>query len=233
MDGPAVPFGAGYGESKWVTERVLQNVAARTDVHTVVMRLGQVAGDKLGYWNEKEWFPSLVRSALFQHCLPDIDGVRYLLPQSRQLADLSLVQVISWFPAYEAAKAFAEMRHSREPFLHLIHPHPARWHDVMAPIAELFNVPLVPYEQWVSALERSVEAGSAAEVEVMRQNPALRILSFFKAAKEPVEGREALGFVILSTDKAIKVSESLARMPMLDAERARMWVAAWKKSGFL
>ncbi|KAI0717761.1 acetyl-CoA synthetase-like protein [Cerioporus squamosus] len=215
VDDPEVPFGSGYPESKWVTEHVLQNVAAKTDVHTVVMRLGQVAGDRLGYWNEKEWFPSLVKSALVQRCLPDIEGD------------------ISWFPAYEAAKAFAEMRHSTEPFLHLIHPRPTRWHTVLAPIAELLNVPLVPYEQWVSALENSVQAGSAAEVEMMRQNPALRLLPFFKAAKEPVDGREAFGFVFLSTEKAIKVSESLAQMPMLDAERAKMWVAAWKKSGFL
>ncbi|RDX43676.1 acetyl-CoA synthetase-like protein [Lentinus brumalis] len=215
LDDPKVPFGAGYGESKWVTEHVLQNVAAQTDVHTVVMRLGQVAGDKLGYWNESEWFPALVKSALFQRCLPDIEGD------------------ISWFPAYEAAKAFAEMRHSPEPFLHLIHPRPVRWHTVIAPIAELFNVPLVPHEQWVSALEKSVEAGSAAEVEAMRQNPALRLLPFFKAVKPAVDGREALGLVSLSTEKATRVSPSLAQMPMLDAERARAWVAAWKRSGFL
>ncbi|RPD77018.1 acetyl-CoA synthetase-like protein [Lentinus tigrinus ALCF2SS1-7] len=215
LDDPAVPFGAGYGESKWVTEHVLQNVAAKTDVHTIVMRLGQVAGDKLGNWNESEWFPALVKSALFQRCLPDIEGD------------------ISWFPAYEAAKAFAEMRHSPEPFLHLIHPHPPRWHDVIAPIAEQFNVPLVSYEQWISALEKSVEAGSAAEIEAMRQNPALRLLPFYKSAKQAVDGREALGLVSLSTEKATKVSKSLAQMPMLGAERAKMWVAAWKSSGFL
>ena len=88
MDDPAVPFGAGYGESKWVTEHVLQNVSAKTDVHTVVMRLGQVAGDKLGYWNESEWFPALVKSALFQRCLPDVDGVRDpLCVQSARVAD--------------------------------------------------------------------------------------------------------------------------------------------------
>ena len=77
LDDPAVPFGCGYPESKWVVERVLQNVAQKTDVHTVVVRLGQVTGDRVGYWNEKEWFPSLVKSALFQKCLPDIEGVRF------------------------------------------------------------------------------------------------------------------------------------------------------------
>ena len=78
IDDPASPFGSGYSESKWVTEHVLQNVTYRTGVQTVVMRLGQVAGDKRGYWNEREWFPSLVKSALFQKCLPEHDGVRYL-----------------------------------------------------------------------------------------------------------------------------------------------------------
>ena len=75
LDDPSSPFGAGYGEGKWVAEHVLQNVTERRGVHTVVMRLGQVAGDRKGYWNEREWFPSLVKSALFQKCLPEHDGV--------------------------------------------------------------------------------------------------------------------------------------------------------------
>ena len=78
LDDPSSPFGAGYGEGKWVAEHVLQNVTERRGVHTVVMRLGQVAGDRKGYWNEREWFPSLVKSALFQKCLPEHDGVRGL-----------------------------------------------------------------------------------------------------------------------------------------------------------
>ena len=76
LNDPTVPFGTGYGESKWVMEHVLENAALKTDVHTIIVRLGQVAGDKLGYWNESEWFPALVKSVLFQRCLPDIDGVR-------------------------------------------------------------------------------------------------------------------------------------------------------------
>ena len=80
LDDPAAPFGNGYAESKWIMEHVLERISRKTDVHTVVMRLGQVAGDSHGYWNEKEWFPALVKSAQFQHCLPDIEGVRLLRP---------------------------------------------------------------------------------------------------------------------------------------------------------
>ena len=47
-------------------------------MHAIIVRLGQVASDRLGYWNEKEWFPALVKTALHQRCLPDIDGVMSL-----------------------------------------------------------------------------------------------------------------------------------------------------------
>ncbi|PIL34345.1 hypothetical protein GSI_03120 [Ganoderma sinense ZZ0214-1] len=215
LDDPASPFSTGYSEAKWVVERVLQHATQRTGLHTVVVRLGQVAGDRIGHWNEREWFPSLVKSALFQKCLPKHDGA-------------------PWFPAYEAAKAFTEMRHSPEPIVHLVHPRPVSWRSLLEPIAKEVNVPLVPYTQWVSALESSVEQGSAQEVEAMRLNPALRLLSFFKAQSTAMAPeREAMGLAFISTGKAVQVSESLARMPQLDGERAQMWVAAWRKSGFL
>ena len=51
----------------------------RTALQPVVVRLGQVCGDGDGTWNEKEWFPSLVKSALTLDCLPSIDGVSGLL----------------------------------------------------------------------------------------------------------------------------------------------------------
>ena len=73
---PSSAIGSGYGESKWIAEKVMHNVAERTDVPTIIVRLGQVSGDKTGHWNEREWFPALVKSAQFTHCLPNVDGVR-------------------------------------------------------------------------------------------------------------------------------------------------------------
>ena len=70
----------------------------------------------------------------------------------------------------------------------------------------------------------------------MRLNPALRLLSFYEAQTETTGGaqeREAMGLVFIATGKAVRVSESLARLPQLDGERAMMWLAGWKKSGFL
>ena len=58
-----------------MTEHALENVVRTAALRTVIVRLGQVAGDKHGYWNEREWFPALVKTAIYQRCLPDLEGV--------------------------------------------------------------------------------------------------------------------------------------------------------------
>ena len=142
--------------------------------------------------------------------------------------------MVSWFPAYEAAKAFTEMRNSPEPILHLVHPHPVSWSTLITPIAKQLDARLVSYDEWLAALEASVATGSAVELEAMAANPALRILPFFRSQKGTnTLGREALGFVALSTEKATRVSGTLATLPQLDAGRAVSWVEGWRKTKFL
>ncbi|KAI0719494.1 acetyl-CoA synthetase-like protein [Cerioporus squamosus] len=204
---PSSAVGAGYRESKWVTEKILYNVAERAGVPIVVVRLGQVSGDKTGHWNEREWFPAMVKSAIFTRCLPDVEGS------------------VSFILGYDAARAFAEMRNSPAPILHLVHPRPVAWHILVAAIAEELGVPLVPYASWLAALEKSAgEVSGERDVDAMRDNPALRLLDFFCNRAGAREGREPLGMPLLSTEKARSVS---------DEADARRWVAAWRASGFL
>ncbi|KAI0719505.1 acetyl-CoA synthetase-like protein [Cerioporus squamosus] len=213
---PSSAVGAGYRESKWVTEKILHNVAERVGVPIIVVRLGQVSGDKTGHWNEREWFPAMVKSAAFTRCLPDVEGS------------------VSFILGYDAARAFAEMRNSPAPILHLVHPRPVAWHILVAAIAEELGVPLAPYASWLAALEKSAgEVSGEGDVDAMRDNPALRLLDFFRNRAEAREGREPLGMPLLSTEKARSVSETLAGMPELSEADARRWVAAWRASGFL
>ena len=74
---------------------------------------------------------------------------------------------------------------------------------------------------------------SEGDVEAMREYPALRLLEFFRSRATAVEGREPLGLVRLSADKAEDVSETLHGMLPLGEDDAKRWVAAWKASGFL
>ncbi len=75
LSNPETSVGTGYSESKWVAERILDAASERTPLRPVVVRFGQVCGDGNGTWNEKEWFPSLVKSAVTLGCLPSLDGV--------------------------------------------------------------------------------------------------------------------------------------------------------------
>lgn len=60
----------GYARSKLVGEHIVHN-AARASARSYVLRVGQIVGDTVkGVWNEKEFIPSMVRSALTLKTLP-------------------------------------------------------------------------------------------------------------------------------------------------------------------
>ena len=121
------------------------------------------------------------------------------------------------------------MRNSPHSVLHLIHPKPVPWNSLIRPIAEELQVPLVPYQEWLNALQAEIH--DTLEIDQLRQNPALRLVEFYKHA--PVnKDREPLGIARLSFEKALEVAPAL-NMSQLGVEHARRWVAAWRASGFL
>lgn len=120
------------------------------------------------------------------------------------------------------------MRSSPKSILHLVHPRPISWHDLVVPIAQELGVPLVPYTTWLAALERSAEGSEDAA----RENPALRLLDFFRSFAQGNE-KPPLGLWQLATKQAVDASETLLRMPQLEESDVRRWVAAWRTSGFL
>jgi len=69
-------FGTGYGESKWVAEKILLTISQATPLRTLIVRVGQLAGGKSGAWNSTEWLPSIIQSAKILKCLPGDDKVR-------------------------------------------------------------------------------------------------------------------------------------------------------------
>lgn len=72
---PSVAVGYGYGESKWVAERLLAVVSSKTPVHTVSVRLGQLSGSVNGAWSPTDWLPSLIKSSVYLKCMPTMDKV--------------------------------------------------------------------------------------------------------------------------------------------------------------
>lgn len=125
------------------------------------------------------------------------------------------------------------------PFLHLVHPRPVAWSFVMEPLAKTLGLPVVSYDDWVTRLEQSGDALSAdEEVEVMRLNPALKIIDMFIQGRSTVATRssdEAMGLPQLDVEQAKLVSPHLSpeSLPQLSDADAARWLMYWKKIGHL
>lgn len=66
---------SGYGESKWVSERILTTAKAETPLKPVIIRVGQLSGGVNGNWNVHEWFPSIITAGQIIGSLPGYVGV--------------------------------------------------------------------------------------------------------------------------------------------------------------
>jgi thioester reductase-like protein len=60
----------GYARSKLVGEHIVRN-ATRAGARGYVLRIGQIVGDTVnGVWNDEEFIPAMIRSALTMRALP-------------------------------------------------------------------------------------------------------------------------------------------------------------------
>lgn len=224
-----------------MSERLLEVAAATTALKSTSIRVGQICGGPNGFWNEKEWLPSLVRSSIELNCLPDSEQVRVLRIcnfefRSRQ----SLWKPITWIPSAIAAKVVAEMRISAPQVVHLTHPRPVLWSTIFKVFSSALNIQLVSYAEWLARLEisASVNSSSSAELEAdtIRSNPALRLINFFRGVSMDLDSsREALGIPMLSLDEAKKVSSTLqgGNLRELGTEDVLRWLGYWRSSSFL
>jgi len=72
----SAPLPMGYGESKYIAERLLDHAASELFVNVHIARVGQIAGPihSSSIWNKREWLPSLVLSSLHIGALPETLG---------------------------------------------------------------------------------------------------------------------------------------------------------------
>ena len=119
--------------------------------------------------------------------------------------------------------------------LHLAHPRPVSWSTVVEPIARELRLPIVPFDIWFASLQKSGDGLSAdSEIEVMKRNPALKILDFFRGANEKMnESAESMGLPQLDVSRAEKVAPSLApdALPQLSKLDAQKWIEYWRSVG--
>ncbi|KAJ7763433.1 hypothetical protein B0H16DRAFT_1527845 [Mycena metata] len=190
--------GQGYAESKWVCEQILEIAADTTVLRPIIVRSGR---------RRCEWFPTLLRSSQVLGHLPEIPGC------------------ISWLPIDHAAQALVEMRLSDNRYLHLTHPHPVPFAQILALIAEDLHLPVVPYTTWLNSLQAASSSGL--------DNPGTRLLDFFGSIRAVSDQEEAFFPVPLANENALRNSAFLSSVPALDRRDVTAWVGYLRKVGYL
>ncbi|KAJ7055851.1 putative aminoadipate reductase [Mycena amicta] len=203
-----VALGSGYGESKYVSERIL----AASGLPATSFRIGQISGaNSNGAWSTTDWVPAIVKSSIaFGNFPSDPMGT------------------VSWLPSEAVAQGIVDVALLDRPeqaftAVNLVHPKPVAWDAVMGAMARVAQLPLVPIEQWLEQLDRSAKDASAQDMENI---PAIKLLDVLKSTISS----ENIQF---STAKAQRISQTMDRLPELCEEDVKRWMRYWSSVGFI
>ncbi|KAH6641050.1 hypothetical protein F5144DRAFT_120541 [Chaetomium tenue] len=208
---------SGYGEGKWVCERLLDETLHKYPslFRPMVVRPGQISGSSSsGFWNPVEHFAFLVKSAQTLRAWPDFDGVLQWIPVDHcasVMADLLKMGVADAPDAY--------------PVYHIDNPVGQQWKAMSPVLAAALDIPphaTIPFSSWIKRVRRSPLLPET-------ENPAARLVDFLDGHFE----RMSCGGLILDTTKAKEHSQTMAKEGPVDSDLARLYVAAWKKMEFL
>lgn len=225
IEDPAVALGNGYGQSKWVTERILLAAVEQRGLPATIWRVGQLSGSSTnGAWNTTDWVPIVAKSGAALGALPSS-------PQAK----------IDWLPTDVAARAIAESMHAslkrdeRFRYLNLVHPSPTRWDSIFEAMSKLLGVPLIPFKDWVVKVEQESEQGGLGAADRV---PAIKLLDFFRrisgsesADSEGSRPAARTGQTVYETNKAVQLSETLRNLPQVDEKDVGQWLEYWRKHG--
>ncbi|RYP68643.1 hypothetical protein DL769_005480 [Monosporascus sp. CRB-8-3] len=219
-----VPEAMGYGQSKLVSERLLNAASREANIPTVVCRLGQVAGPTTaaGIWPKQEWLPSLIASSKYLGKLP---------------ASLGRMETIDWIPVDVLGRSIVELATTTEnstmrastsektggaAVFHFVNPQRTTWANLLPAVMRRLDpakrIETVSLGAWVDALRESASRSGDT-----LQNPAVKIHDFFESlARE--EGGDAIQ---LDTKNTARVSQTLASLGPVSEDWMENWMKQW------
>jgi thioester reductase-like protein/acyl carrier protein len=212
------PEANGYGQSKFLSERLLDVAAREADIPSTIYRVGQVAGPttSAGVWPTKEWLPSLVASSKYLGKIP---------------SSLGRLDMVDWIPVDIVGKSVVELAiHAQDPHhskpkapaatvYHAVNPNRITWDQVVPIIVRHLSqektIESVPLEVWIGALRES-----ASRSDDVAFNPAIKLLTFF-------ENLVSEGYALLSTEHTLSVSQILSTVGPVQEKWVDNWMRQW------
>ncbi|KAK5019294.1 putative NRPS-like protein biosynthetic cluster [Cryomyces antarcticus] len=210
----------GYGESKHVSERILER-ASQSGVPVSILRVGQIAGPLAvdgGCWTKHEWLPSLVRTSKALGRIP---------------AELGLVD---WIPVDKLANTikdlvFANIEKASLEVYNLVNPRVSSWSDLVPAVQNFYKelhssspaMKTIPLDKWVEALER-IDLNNRDAVDEM---PSIKILDFYKAIGESLSTSPISNIAAFDTDNLSRESDTMRNLRSIDRETVTIWLRQW------
>lgn len=243
----SAPAAAGYGESKYIAERILNHAVESLHIPVIVARVGQVCGaiHSPGRWNPKEWVPRLITGSVDLGIIPDSLGAY----------DAGTMDV-DWIPVDVLAHALIEIllntqantsshgQPSRPKVYHLMNPKRTNWANLLPAVLETSKgskpgfakydggsdapISVVTREKWLAGLRESannLDSAHQAEQTSTFVSPALKLIDFYE---EKLAERV---FPRFDMANSISASTVLQQTSNVNLQNMRQWVRLWYKDG--
>ena len=161
----------GYAQSKLVGEHMVLN-AVRSGARSYVLRIGQIVGDlQSGSWNDNEYVPSMIRSALSMKALPALNEACSWIP-----VDTLATAILEVSRTVQSAPKPCAIDNTNPPVVYnMCNPHLFSWDQLLEKVREAgLEFETVPYGDWMQLLRKSASNGDE------KQNPAVKLLDHFE-----------------------------------------------------
>ena len=161
----------GYAQSKLVGEHMVLN-AARGGARSYVLRIGQIVGDlQSGFWNDNEYVPSMIRSALSMKALPALNENCSWIP-----VDTLATAILEVSRTVQSAPKPCAIDSTNPPVVYnMCNPNLFSWDQLLEKVRKAgLEFETVPYGEWMQLLRKSASNGDE------EQNPAVKLLDHFE-----------------------------------------------------
>ena len=161
----------GYAQSKLVGEHMVLN-AARAGARSYVLRIGQIVGDRQnGFWNDTEFVPLMIRSALSMKVLPALKENCSWIP-----VDTLATTILEVDRTVQSAPKPCAMDGTNPPVIYnMCNPHSFSWDQLLKELRTAgLEFKAVSYGDWLQCLRDSALTGN------VEQNPAVKLLDHFE-----------------------------------------------------
>ncbi|KAK6085784.1 Iterative polyketide synthase CazM 8 [Seiridium cupressi] len=216
MDDLDVAAGTGYGQSKLIAERLLDEAAKISGVRSAICRVGIVAGPV----DRKE-----AHMGVFPETFPVRDHVDWL-PVDK--VSKVLIEILS-SASQDNTSSDDEGNDgpSGTKVYHVVNPQPASWyHDVAPEVLKTMttdDVKPVPFREWLATLKDSAnESERQGKVDVER-NPAIRLVDFYENATNASDKDKRA----LPSAASKDASRTLRNVEPVNQRWLRNWMEQW------